>query len=99
MNKLISLLLSMMFTIALTSSAYAAGGMAKGPNVAAPDRYVYYPGTEVLAKDEVRVIACGTGMPDARCEQLRQQIDDLRGKPQRRKAASDRYRIECLNKR
>jgi ribonuclease Z len=35
----------------------------------APDRYVYYPGTEVLAKDEVRVIACGTGMPDARRDQ------------------------------
>ena len=47
-------------------SAQAAGGMVKGPNVVAPDRYVYYPGTEVLAKDEVRVVACGTGMPDAR---------------------------------
>jgi len=47
-------------------SAQAAGGMVKGPNEIAPDRYVYYPGTEVLAKDEVRVVACGTGMPDAR---------------------------------
>ncbi|MGB5536205.1 MAG: guanitoxin biosynthesis MBL fold metallo-hydrolase GntH [Thiogranum sp.] len=47
-------------------SAEAAGGAVTGPNVEAPDRYVYYPGTEVLAKDEVRVIACGTGMPDAR---------------------------------
>jgi ribonuclease Z len=48
------------------SGAQAAGGVVKGPNVIAPDRYVYYPGTEVLAMDEVRVIACGTGMPDAR---------------------------------
>jgi ribonuclease Z len=48
---------------------FAAGGMVKGPNVVAPDRYVYYPGTEVLDKDEVRVIACGTGMPDARRDQ------------------------------
>lgn len=32
----------------------------------APDRYVYYPGTEVLAEDEVRVVACGTGMPEQR---------------------------------
>ncbi len=48
------------------STAQAAGGMIEGPNVIAPDRYVYYPGTEVLAEDEVRVIACGTGMPDAR---------------------------------
>ena len=30
------------------------------------DRDVYYPGTEELAPDEMRVIACGTGMPDAR---------------------------------
>ena len=51
---------------ALINEAQAAGGMVKGPNTVAPDRYVYYPGTEVLAKDEVRVIACGTGMPDAR---------------------------------
>ena len=46
--------------------AEAAGGVVPGPNVVAPDRYVYYPGTEVLAEDEVRVIACGTGMPDQR---------------------------------
>lgn len=48
------------------ASARAAGGVVTGPNTVAPDRYVYYPGTEVLAEDEVRVIACGTGMPDAR---------------------------------
>jgi ribonuclease Z len=51
---------------ALVKEAQAAGGVVKNPNTEAPDRYVYYPGTEVLAKDEVRVIACGTGMPDAR---------------------------------
>jgi ribonuclease Z len=49
-----------------TLDAFAAGGVVKGPNKIAPDRYVYYPGTEKLAKNEVRVIACGTGMPDAR---------------------------------
>jgi ribonuclease Z len=48
------------------STANAAGGVVAGPNVVAPDRYVYYPGTEVLAEDEIRVIACGTGMPAAR---------------------------------
>jgi len=52
--------------MSLIPEANAAGGIVQGPNVIAPDRYVYYPGTEVLAKDEVRVIACGTGMPDAR---------------------------------
>jgi ribonuclease Z len=48
------------------SKAKAAGSSVTGPNVVVPDRYVYYPGTEVLADDEVRVIACGTGMPDQR---------------------------------
>ncbi len=33
------------------------------------DRDVYYPGTEELAPDEMRVIACGTGMPNARPRQ------------------------------
>ncbi len=51
---------------ALISDASAAGGVVKGPNVIAPDRYVYYPGTEKLKKNEVRVVACGTGMPDQR---------------------------------
>jgi ribonuclease Z len=46
--------------------AEAAGGKVKTPNEVAPDRYVYYPGTEVLASDEARIIACGTGMPAAR---------------------------------
>jgi ribonuclease Z len=53
-------------SVAPISDAEAAGGVVTGPNSIAPDRYVYYPGTEVLAEDEVRVIACGTGMPDAR---------------------------------
>ena len=46
--------------------AHAAGGEIKGPNVVVPDRYVYYPGTEVLAKDEIRIVCCGSGMPAAR---------------------------------
>ena len=50
----------------VVKSVEAAGGVVTGPNTVAPDRYVYYPGTERLAKDEVRVIACGTGMPEAR---------------------------------
>jgi ribonuclease Z len=43
-----------------------AGGVVKGPTGTAPDRYVYYPGTESLVKDEIRIVACGTGMPAAR---------------------------------
>ena len=48
---------------------FSQSGRVSGPNVIAPDRYIYYPGTEVLATDEVRVIACGTGMPDQRIAQ------------------------------
>ena len=43
-----------------------AGGKVTDPNGVAPDRYVYYPGTEPLAKDEIRITACGTGLPAAR---------------------------------
>ncbi len=53
----------------LLSEAEAAGGQVSGPNVVAPERYVYYPGTETLAEDEIRVIACGTGLPAARRSQ------------------------------
>jgi ribonuclease Z len=33
------------------------------------DRDVYYPGSENLQPDEMRIIACGTGMPNARPKQ------------------------------
>ena len=46
--------------------AFAAGGKVTDPKGTAPDRYVYYPGTEALAENEIRVVACGTGMPAAR---------------------------------
>jgi ribonuclease Z len=49
-----------------TQTAHAAGGKVADPNGVAPDRYVYYPGTEPLAPDEMRIIAGGTGMPAAR---------------------------------
>ncbi len=45
--------------------AQAAGGK-KDNKGSAPDRYVYFPATETMASDEIRVIACGTGMPAAR---------------------------------
>ena len=34
-----------------------------------PEREVYFPGTEELAPDEMRVIACGSGMPMPRLKQ------------------------------
>ena len=48
------------------SRAYAGGGIVKSPTGIAPDRYVYYPGTEELKPDEIRVVCCGSGMPAAR---------------------------------
>ena len=39
------------------------------PTGTVADRDVYYPGTEELAPDEMRVTACGTGMPNARPKQ------------------------------
>jgi ribonuclease Z len=43
-----------------------AGGKVTSPTGTAPDRYAYYPGTEALAGDEIRLTACGTGMPASR---------------------------------
>ena len=39
------------------------------PTGVVQDREMYYPGTEALDRDEMRVIACGTGMPNARPKQ------------------------------
>ena len=53
----------------LAGTVYAAGGVVTSPTGTAPDRYVYYPGTEDLKSDEIRLIALGTGMPAARRSQ------------------------------
>jgi len=51
------------------TAAFGAGGVVKSTTGEAPDRYVYYPGTEELKKDEIRLISCGTGLPAARRSQ------------------------------
>ena len=47
--------------------------LSRGPEAkvaqAEPQREVYYPGTEKLGKNEMRVTACGTGMPSVRPKQ------------------------------
>ena len=43
-----------------------AGGVVKDATEPAPDRYTYYPGTETLDEEEIRIVALGTGMPAAR---------------------------------
>jgi len=51
------------------SSDGEAIAQATSPTGVVADRDVYYPGTEALAPDEMRVVALGTGMPSARPKQ------------------------------
>ena len=53
----------------ISTISWAAGGVVLSPTGVAPDRYVYYPGTEEIAEGEIRLIACGTGLPAARRDQ------------------------------
>ena len=57
------------FQSATAASDPAAGPEEWSPTEPYPHRDVYYPGTEKLAPDEMRVIACGTGMPQPRLKQ------------------------------
>jgi ribonuclease Z len=50
------------------STAYAEEATELSPTKTRP-RDTYYPNTEDLAPDEMRVIACGTGMPTTRMKQ------------------------------
>ena len=50
----------------MTSAHASAGGTVQegwSPTGVYPHQEVYYPGTEELGEDEIRVIACGSGMP------------------------------------
>ena len=50
----------------LIADAIAAPGKELTPTQKIEDPDVYFPGTEELAPDEMRLISCGTGMPTAR---------------------------------
>ena len=63
------LALTAVLLLATPLVTHAAGGVVTDPAGVAPDRYVYYPGSEALSKKEIRVTACGTGMPAARHSQ------------------------------
>jgi ribonuclease Z len=54
-------------TMPALASVVAAA--APSPTAALEERDVYYPGSESLGPDEMRVVACGTGMPNARPKQ------------------------------
>jgi ribonuclease Z len=57
--------------VALISAVVAQSGSGEPAisPVSARERDVYFPNTEDLAPDEMRVIACGTGMPTTRASQ------------------------------
>jgi len=53
------------FISVITFGTVTAGKVPEewSPTQPYPEHDVYYPGTEALSPDEMRVIACGTGMP------------------------------------
>jgi ribonuclease Z len=53
----------------LRSALAATAPVEWSPTKPYPKHDVYYPGTEELAPDEMRVVACGTGMPQPRLKQ------------------------------
>ncbi len=60
---------SLLIGTALAASPELTPVKGSSPTRALPDRDAYFPGTEALSPDEMRVIACGTGMPNARPRQ------------------------------
>ncbi|MGI9243996.1 MAG: guanitoxin biosynthesis MBL fold metallo-hydrolase GntH [Verrucomicrobiales bacterium] len=54
-----------------TATAQEGGGAVEPQSPVKPvaHRDVYYPGSEALGPDEMRITACGTGMPNARPKQ------------------------------
>jgi ribonuclease Z len=57
------------FVIGGSVSTGAEAEAGASPVKAIPEREVFYPGTEDLGPEEMRVVACGTGMPNARPKQ------------------------------
>jgi ribonuclease Z len=49
--------------------AAASGTAVRTPTGVVPELDVYYPGTEAIAPDEMRIVALGTGMPSVRPKQ------------------------------
>ena len=71
-KNVLFLLLGVLLTISISILSFNSNDPdenAASRTSFAPDRDVYYPGTEDLAADEMRVVALGTGMPNARPKQ------------------------------
>jgi len=55
---------------ALTLAAFGVSASAQvSPTEPFPDRGLYFPGTEALGADEMRITSCGTGQPSVRPKQ------------------------------
>jgi len=57
------------FQIAMATAQKPPAVVELSPTKALPERDTYFPGTEDLSPDEMRITACGTGMPSARPKQ------------------------------
>ena len=68
-SSLTSKILGILDIPAAHAQASKKGAPKLSPVKALSQRNAYYPGTEALAPDEMRIIACGTGMPNARPKQ------------------------------
>jgi len=62
-------LITLLASLAFNSELSAEDVRNWSPVEPFPSQTVYYPGSEALAPDEMRVIACGTGMPQPRLKQ------------------------------
>ena len=59
----------MSFWSTSTANAQQTAKSVQSPVKPLAEQDVYYPGTEAIGPDEMRVVACGTGMPNARPKQ------------------------------
>jgi ribonuclease Z len=57
------------FAVCVTFVVLLGAKHSSSPVRALSEQNVYYPGSEDLAPDEMRIVACGTGMPNARPKQ------------------------------
>ena len=60
---------SLLIGTAVAASQQLTPVKGSSPTRALANRDAYFPGTETLSPDEMRIIACGTGMPNARPRQ------------------------------
>ncbi len=72
-SRKVGIVLGFLAAIGLQVGTTQAQAQAQDEPMISPtearDRDVYYPNSEDLAPDEMRVIACGTGMPTTRASQ------------------------------